>query len=83
MKKMKLKNKLMVMALSMVIFVMVVSTIVISMVITTQNRTASHDLLKKSFTVISDEISEVEQKLSADSRQMATINDMSSKFNII
>jgi ABC-type transporter Mla subunit MlaD len=83
MKKLKLKNKLMVMALSMVIFVMVVSTIVVSMVITTQNRTASHDLLKKSFTVISDEVSELERKLSADSRQLATINDMPSRIKYL
>jgi len=83
MKKMKLKNKLMVMALSMVIFVMVVSTIVVSIVINIQNRNASHDLLKRSFTIIADDISEVKEKFSADSRQMATLNDMSSKMKYL
>jgi len=83
MKKMKLKNKLMVMALSMVIFVMVVSTMVVSIVINIQNRNASNDLLKKSFTIIADDISEVKEKLAADSRQMATINDMSTTIKYI
>jgi len=79
MKKMKLKNKLILMALSMVIFVTVISTMVVSMVLNAQNRTASNDLLKKSFTIIADNISEVTEKLAADSRQMATLNE----FNII
>jgi methyl-accepting chemotaxis protein len=83
MNKMKLNNKLMVMALSMVIFVMGISTIAVSIVITVQNRHASNDLLKKSFTIITDDISELTQKLAADSRQMATIDDMSNNIKYI
>jgi len=83
MKKMKLKNKLMLMALSMVIFVTIVSTIVVCIVINKQNRDASNDLLQKSFNIISDDISGIKEKLLADSRQMATINNMSSKIKYI
>jgi len=83
MKKMKLKNKLMVMALSMVIFVTVVSTMVVLIVINGQNRNVSNDLLKKSFTIISDEISELTEKLTDDSRQLATINDMPSRMKYL
>ncbi|MFW6147862.1 MAG: methyl-accepting chemotaxis protein [Thermodesulfobacteriota bacterium] len=83
MKKTKLKNKLMVMSLSMVIFVAVVSTVVVCMVINKQNRDASHDLLKRSFKIISDDITRVNGKLLADSQQMATINDMASKIKYI
>jgi len=83
MRTMKLKNKLMVMALSMVIFVMVVSTIVVCIVINAQNRNASNDLLKRSFTIIADDIAEVTEKLVADSRQMATLNDMPSRMKYL
>jgi len=71
------------MALSIVIFVMVVSTMVVSIVINIQNRNASHDLLKRSFTIITDDIADVTEKLVADSRQMATINDMSINIKYI
>ena len=83
MKKMKLKNKLMLMALSMVIFVTIVSTVVVCIVVNKQNRNASNDLLKRSFTIIFDDISVIKEKLVADSRQMATINDMSSRIKYI
>jgi methyl-accepting chemotaxis protein len=81
--KIKLKNKLMFMTLSMVIFVMVVSTIVVCILINTQNRNASNDLLKRSFNIIVDDISRVQDELLVDSRQLATINDMTSKIKYI
>jgi methyl-accepting chemotaxis protein len=83
MRKMKLKNKLMVMALSMVIFVMMASTIVVCLVINTQNRNASHNLLKKSFSIIADDISEVKERLLADSRQMIALNNIASTIKYI
>jgi len=83
MKKTKLKNKLMVMSLSMVIFVALISTVVVCMVINNQNRNASHELLKRSFNIIVDDIARVNKKLLADSQQMATINDMASKIKYI
>lgn len=83
MKKIKLKNKPMLMALSMVIFVSMVSTIMVCIVINKQNRNAFNDLLKRSFNIIFDDISVIKEKLVADSRQIATIHDISSKIKYI
>ena len=81
--KMKLKNKLMVGVSTMLIIVMLLSTLVVSIMINKQNREASNDLLKKSFDVIRDAISERQTKLLSYSHQMSTINNMGGKIKYI
>jgi hypothetical protein len=83
MKKLKFRNKLMFMALFMVIFVSIVSTIAAFFVINKQNKEGSNDLLKRSFTIIFDDLSVIKEKLVGDSRQMATIHDMPSRIKYI
>jgi len=83
MKRVKFRNKLMFMGLSMVIFVSIVSTIVAFFVINNQNRDASNDLLNRSSNIIIDDLLEIREKLLSDSRQLATINNMASGIQYI
>ena len=83
MKEMRLKNRLIIMALGIVTFVMILSTVAVCVIVTRQNRDASHDLLKRSFTVVCDDLSLKQRKLAADTRHMATIGGMQSKIRYL
>jgi len=76
MKRMTLKNKLVIGSLAMLILVMGASAIVGGIVINKQNRAASYDNLKKSLDIIRKELLSMEKKLLSDTQQMATTNDM-------
>ncbi len=71
---MKLKNKLIFMALSIVVFVTVVSTVVVCFLINKQNRDVAGALLKKSANIISDDITIKQEKGLEQIRQMVTTN---------
>jgi Methyl-accepting chemotaxis protein (MCP) signalling domain len=83
MKKMKLKNKLLIGSLTMVIFVMIASAVVVSFVISNQNRTASYENLEKSVNIVRIELLNTQKQLLSDTRQMSSINDMGSKIKFI
>lgn len=83
MKKMKFRNKMICMAVSMVIFVAILSTIVVCVVINKQNRDLSNNLLKRSFDIIVSNILETNKKLLADLDQMVAISDMPSQVKFI
>jgi methyl-accepting chemotaxis protein len=74
--KMKLKTKTTLGSAAFLLILTIISTVTVSIIINKQNLEASHDLLKKSFTLINEFVSERQNKLLIDSRQMATINDM-------
>lgn len=74
--KLTFKNKIIIGVSGMLIFVMIVSTLVVSVVINSQNRRASIALLDKSFNITREVLSDRQEKLLTDSRQMATINSM-------
>lgn len=74
--KMKLRTKATIGSTALLIIITLISTFTVSVIINKQNREASNGLLRKSFTLMNEFISERQQKLLADSRQMATINEM-------
>ncbi|MBN1983525.1 MAG: methyl-accepting chemotaxis protein [Chitinivibrionales bacterium] len=78
--KLSLKNKIIFGAISMVFFVIFVSTIGMAIIISQQNRKASNVVLKNSFTIIQDEIENIQKKIVADSKQLATADDMGAKI---
>ncbi|MCK9273927.1 MAG: methyl-accepting chemotaxis protein [Syntrophales bacterium] len=83
MKKMTLKNKLILGSLTLVIFVMIASTLVVSYLIYRQNSEASFNLLKNSLNIVCNDIDDKKVKLSSDASQATTINDMGSSVKFI
>lgn len=71
----KLRTKVTFGIAALLIFLLLICTFASSVLINKQNREASHELLKKSFTLISELLSSRQKKLVADSRQMAKMND--------
>lgn len=76
MTKMTLKTKVTLGSTVFLIILAVISTFTVSIIINRQNREASNDLLRKSFSLIVEFITSRQEKLLVDSRQMATINNM-------
>lgn len=74
--KMTLKTKITLGSTALLIILAIISMFTVSVIINKQNRDASNDLLRKSFTLIVEFINDRKEKLLVDSRQMATINDM-------
>ena len=68
---------------AMLIIVMCISTIAVSFLITKQNRTASVDLISKSFTIIREGIASNQKKLTLDTKQMATVGEMGTKIQFV
>ena len=83
MKKMTLKSKLLAGSLAMVVLVMLSSAVVVSVVINMQNRAASYQNIEKSMNIIREELSGIQDKLLADARQMANLNEMGSSLKFI
>ncbi|MBW1803881.1 MAG: hypothetical protein JRJ85_24505, partial [Deltaproteobacteria bacterium] len=83
MKKMTLKNKLLAGSVAMVVLVMAASAIVVSVVINRQNRTASFQNIERSLNIIREDLSGIQDKLLADTRQMAGINEMGSTLKFV
>ncbi len=81
--KMKLKTKTILGSTAFLIILTVISTITVSIIINRQNQEISSQILKKSFTLINEFISNRQEKLLTDSHQMATINDMGELMNNI
>ncbi len=73
--KIRLKTKATFGIAALLIFLMLICTFAVSFLINRQNREASNELLRKSFTLIAELISNRQEKLIADSRQMAKSND--------
>ncbi|MBW1780693.1 MAG: hypothetical protein JRL30_08120, partial [Deltaproteobacteria bacterium] len=82
-KGLKLKGKLTSGSLAMVVLVMVVSAIVVAIVINRQNRETADRDLRKSINIIREDLLTKEKKLLADSQQLATIDQMGSKLDLI
>ena len=83
MKRMKLKNKLILGSLAMVIFVMGASAVVVSTLVNKQNRGAANDQIAKSLNVIRDELAGKQERLLKDVRQTTTFNKMGSKVKYL
>ncbi len=81
--KMTLRTKTTIGTAAFLIIVMLISTILVSIIINKQNRGASNDLIKKSFTIIRKTLMEKQEKLLIDSRQMATINNVGSSLKFV
>lgn len=74
--KMTLRTKVTLGSTAFLIILAIISTSTVSIIINKQNREASNELIRKSFTLIIEFITNRQEKLLVDSRQMATINDM-------
>lgn len=83
MKKMTLKNKLILGSLTLVIVVMVATTLVVSYLINRQNGAQSFDLVTKSLNVVASDLGEKKGKLAADASQASTMNDMGSSLKFV
>ena len=83
MRSLALKTKLITGSLAMVVLVMVASALVVSVVTGKQNKSESFENLERSLSRIQGELSETQGKLTADARQMSTINDMGSKIKYV
>ena len=83
MKKLTLKNKLIMGSLAMVVFVMVASTLVLSYLINRQNERASFDLVGRALNVVSSDLSERQDKLLSIASQAANMDGMASAVQFI
>ena len=83
MKKMKLKNKLIFVSLTIAILVMVVTTTVVSMVINRQNIGASYDRLKNSLNIVREDLEAKQKKLIFDAHQASTIDGMAGQIKFL
>jgi hypothetical protein len=83
MKNLKLKTKLTAGAVLIAILIMVITTVSSSFLIYKQNRKASDSVLNQAAIIIKDSIKTISVKLSSDSKQMATTNDMASKIKFL
>ena len=81
--KFRLKNKIMLSASGMLIVVMLISTVAVSVIVDKQNREGSNQLLKNSFNIIRDTVSEREEILLTNTSQMAVINDMGGNIQFV
>lgn len=81
--KINLRNKLMLMALSIVLLIMVISTGVVCFFVNNQNREASQKIIKTAFVLVADDLIVMRDRLLSDSRQMTTVNEMHSKIKYL
>ncbi|MFZ5570559.1 MAG: methyl-accepting chemotaxis protein [Thermodesulfobacteriota bacterium] len=80
---MKLKNKILFSAASMLVVVSFLSTVAVSFLISRQNREASREDLNRSFKIIRERIASLQGKLAIDTRQMASLDDMGAKIQLV
>ncbi len=83
MKKLKLKSKLILTSLIMSVFVMISSTVVVSIIVRQQSEHTSNDQIRKALTIVKNDLSEKEEKILKDARQMATIDDVGSSLKFL
>ena len=73
--KTSLRTKATIGIAGLLVFLMLICTFTVSIIITKQNREASNELLKKSFTFVGELISTRQKKLLIDSRQMEKMTE--------
>ena len=81
--KFKLKSKLILISLIMSIFVMVSSTVVVSIMVRRQSEQSSNDQIRKALNIVHNDLSEREEKILTDTRQMATTGDLGSSIKFL
>lgn len=81
--KFKLKSKLILTSLIMSIFVMVSSTVVVSIMVRRQSEQSSNDQIRKALNIVQNDLSEREEKILTDTRQMATTGDLGSSIKFL
>jgi PAS domain S-box-containing protein len=81
--KKSLKNKIIIGVPVIFIAVMLVVTVVVSVILSKQNRKAANTLIQNAFSIVRYTISEKQEKLLFDSRQMASIDDMGRKIGYV
>lgn len=83
MKRMRLKNKLILGALGIIITMMVVSTLSVAFLISKQNRKAADGLLINALDIVREDLSGRQEKVLADTRQLASMEKMGSKVKLL
>ncbi|MBN1226709.1 MAG: hypothetical protein JXA79_06930 [Deltaproteobacteria bacterium] len=83
MRKLKLKSKLILTSLIMSVFVMISSTVVVSIIVRQQSEHTSNDQIRKALTIVKNDLSDKEEKILKDVRQMATADDLGSSLKFL
>lgn len=81
--KKSLKNKIITGVPAIFIVVMLIVTIIVSVIFSQQNRKTANTLIRNTFNIIRYTISERQDKLLFDSRQMASIENMGRKVKYV
>ena len=81
--KKSLKNRIVIGVPVIFIVVMLVVTVIVSVIFSKQNRKTANTLIKNTFNIIRYTISERQEKLLFDSRQMASIDNMGRKIKYV
>jgi signal transduction histidine kinase len=81
--KKSLKNKIIIGVPVIFIVVMLVVMVIVSVILSKQNRKAANTLIRNTFNIIRYTVSERQEKLLFDSRQMASIDNMGRKIKYV
>ncbi|MFZ5570534.1 MAG: methyl-accepting chemotaxis protein [Thermodesulfobacteriota bacterium] len=80
---MKVKTKIVLGSLAIAFLITIATTVAAAILIARQNRTAAREQLSHSMRILRRDLTAVGEKLVADTRQMATINNMGSRIQFI
>jgi hypothetical protein len=83
MRKLNLKNKLILSSFVMAILIMISSTVVVSIIVRKQSEQTSHDQIQKALNIVQNDLSDKEEKILKDARQMATVDDLGSSLKFL
>lgn len=83
MDKLKFKTKLIIGTLIISVFITLLTTVACAIIIARQNREVSQNLLDHSFKIFRSNFSIKKEKLLADTRKMASMNDMGTKIQFL
>lgn len=83
MRKMKLKNWLIFGASAISVFSMIVAMTAVTFIINHQNTTTSHNLLRTSFSIMIDDLSEKQEDLLTNTRKLAEMEDVDAKIKFL
>ncbi len=83
MRKLNLKNKLILSSFVMSILIMISSTVVVSIIVRKQSEQTSHDQIQKALNIVQNDLSDKEEKILKDARQMATVDDLGSSLKFL
>jgi len=67
----------------MSILIMISSTVVVSIIVRKQSEQTAHDQIQKALNIVQNDLSDKEEKILKDARQMATVDDLGSSLKFL